>query len=343
VDRRHPWQRASDKCWGAPCLLELHGAEAGRLELSPTFRLVSPMSEDRSESGLTYSLVTSARDEAENLPRLAACVARQIRRPQEWIIVDNGSVDSTVEIAAGLADEHEWIRLLFVPPDPAQHGAHESRAFASGVDALAVEPGVVVKLDADVSFEDDYFDRLLASFESNPSLGIASGICLEEGPQGWQATYSTRSHARGATRAYRWACWQIVSPLEQRLSWDTVDELKARAAGWTVVTIAALPFRHHRKASTRDGIWRASVRLGIEAHYLAYRPSYFVARSLYRSLQNPAATGLLWGYVSAAARRRSRLPDEAVRRMLREEQRLRHLRTRVLESRGRLFGVQPLL
>ena len=41
-------------------------------------------------------------------------------------------------------------------------------------------PDVVVKLDADVSLEPDYFERLLAAFAADPQLGIASGTCFEQ-------------------------------------------------------------------------------------------------------------------------------------------------------------------
>ena len=48
------------------------------------------------------------------------------------------------------------------------------RAFHAGLEALAGEADVVANLDADVSFEPDFFARLLAAFAGDPRLGIAS-------------------------------------------------------------------------------------------------------------------------------------------------------------------------
>jgi serine/threonine protein phosphatase PrpC len=62
-----------------------------------------------------YALVTPARNELENLERLAACVVAQELEPVAWIIVDDASDDGTGELAAALAAEHE--------PDAQQHGA----------------------------------------------------------------------------------------------------------------------------------------------------------------------------------------------------------------------------
>jgi len=291
----------------------------------------------RASQSLRYALVTPARDEELNLRRLAGCVISQTRPPSAWVVVDNGSVDGTVGVAQALAGEREWVRLMLAPPAPrTERGGPPVQAFVAGAGSLDPPPDVVVKLDADVSFDPDFFDRLLGCFERNPRLGIASGLCLEQGPAGWKETYSTGSHARGATRAYRWPCFEAVCPLETTMGWDTIDELRARAAGWEIATIPEVRFYHHRKMGTREGARRSWFRYGSMAHYLEYRPSYLLLRTLYRIVREPSAAALLGGYLLAAVRRRPRYPDDAVRRLLREDQRLRHLPTRALEARGRL-------
>ena len=61
-----------------------------------------------------YAVMTPARDEVENLPRLAASLAAQTVPPDVWFIVDNGSTDGTLEIAKELAPSR-WIRVLSLP------------------------------------------------------------------------------------------------------------------------------------------------------------------------------------------------------------------------------------
>jgi poly-beta-1,6-N-acetyl-D-glucosamine synthase len=146
----------------------------------------------------SYAVVTPARDEAANLPRLAACLAAQTIRPQAWNIVDNGSSDGTLELARRLAAEHDWVHILSLPgSSSADRGGPVVRALNAGIAALA-EPEIVVNVDADVSMEPHYFERLLARFDTDPSLGIASGSAFELRRGAWRQRYVTGSTVWGA-------------------------------------------------------------------------------------------------------------------------------------------------
>jgi hypothetical protein len=176
----------------------------------------------------------------------------------------------------------------------------------------------------------------LEAFEADPSLGIAGGTCYEQDAAGvWSPTFTTRDHVRGATRAYRAECWQQVSPLERRMGWDGVDELKAQVAGWSTRTLPDVPFRHHRALGAREGSWSKWVGQGEMAHFMGYSFGYLLVRTGYRSLREPSATGMLWGYLAAVAKRNERVADENVRRHLRDQQSLTALPRRAREALGR--------
>lgn len=292
---------------------------------------------------LTYALITPARDEAENLRRLASCVLEQTVVPSAWIVVDDGSTDGTQEEIVRLASEHPWIRCIPSPGAVTRAGSLEVGrrtgrdivAFNAGVAELPETPDVLLKLDADVSFEADYFERLLGEFERDSSLGISGGECFELEEGEWKFQKVSGTHVRGATRAYRWACWEDVRPLEERLGWDGIDELKAEEHGWRVASIQGLVFRHHRPMGKRDGLAFAKwARMGHAAHYMGYRFSYLVLRSLHRGRREPGAVGLIWGYLGAALRRESRFPDDSVRNRLRERQSLRSLHVRARQRKS---------
>jgi glycosyltransferase involved in cell wall biosynthesis len=288
---------------------------------------------------LAYALVTPARNEAENLRRLAACIAAQTVRPVEWVIVENGSTDETEDVAATLAERHPWIRLVRrEEPAEAVRGGAIVRAFEAGVAALAEPADIVVNLDADVTLAPDYFERLLERFETNPSLGIASGSAFELENGVWRQRFATRSTVWGATRAYRRQCLDDVSPLEQRLGWDGLDELGAIVRGWETATFLDLPFHHHRHVGERDPHARATwIAEGRLAHYMRYRPGYLMARAAYCALRDRqvAALGLLWGYGAAALAREPRWRDDEAAAYLRRLQRVRALPMRARESLGR--------
>ena len=236
---------------------------------------------------------------------------------------------------AGVETDPSWTSVVSIPGEVnATRGGPIAEAFAEGV-AHVRGADVVVKLDADVSFEPDYFERLLRRFQEDPLLGLASGTCYEFNGSEWRPTYTTRDHVRGAVRAYRRGCLEEVSPLEYRMGWDTIDELKARIGGWKTRSFGDLPFFHHRAVGARDGSRKAWVAQGELAYYLAYRPSYLLGRVLFRLKREPAAVAMLWGYAAAAIRRNPRSPDTTVRKLLRQEQRLRNFRARSFEALGK--------
>lgn len=287
-------------------------------------------------TSLTYAIVTPARNEAENLPRLAESLSSQTILPQRWVIVDNGSTDETVAYARALAKEASWIEIVDVPGETtASPGAPVVRAFHAGL--ARIDAGdVVVKLDADVSFVPDYFERHLRAFEVDDRLGIAGGACLELQKGRWQPVYVTGDHVRGASRAYRRECLDAVTPLPERVGWDGIDELKAAVLGWKTSVIPGLEFLHHRKLGARDGgSTRRWVQQGHGAHYMGYRPSYLLIRTLHHARRDPAALAMLAGYVSSAVRGEDRYGDASVRDYLKTQQRLRMLGARAREASGR--------
>jgi len=286
---------------------------------------------------LRYSVITPARDEEDNLRRLGASLAAQSVLPDRWLVVDNGSQDRTREVVELLRTEWPWIELLTTEGEQsAVRGRPIVRALHRALTELPDPPDILVNVDADVSFEPDFIERLLGAFAADPALGIASGTCHELEKGLWTERHVTGSTVWGATRAYRWDCLQQVLPLEERLGWDGIDEFKANSHGWRTMTLKDVPFRHHRREGDRDGgRFKARAAQGRSAWYMGYRPWYLVLRALHNTRRDRAALGLVWGYAAGALSRDERIADPAARSYLRRQQSLRHLRTRLRESTGR--------
>lgn len=285
---------------------------------------------------MTYAVVTPAKDEAENLRRLAAALAAQNELPSTWLVVDGGSEDETPALLAELASEHAWARSLRIArPDGAPRGAPVVRAFHAGLDALDDDVELVAKVDADVSFEPDYFERLLQAFDADPALGLASGSCYELEDGRWRQRFGTGANVWGAARVYRTACLREILPLDERMGWDGIDVVKANVRGWRTETLLDLPFRHHRAEGIRErGPWHAWTVEGDAAHFMGYRVPYLTLRTLFQASRNPAALGMIWGYAKAALRRAPTCADASVRDYVRATQRLRALPARGREALG---------
>jgi poly-beta-1,6-N-acetyl-D-glucosamine synthase len=183
---------------------------------------------------------------------------------------------------------------------------------------------VIVKVDADISFAPDYFAELVARFEADETLAIASGTCYEQDGEEWVRRTKAASTVWGATRAYRSDCLDDVATLEPCMGWDGLDEVSVQLRGLRTKTFVDLPFRHHRPEGGRElSTLHQGEALGRAAWYMGYRPTYLTLRALYRARQEPAAIGMLWGYFGAAGRRAPRCPDRRLIDALRERQRLR--------------------
>lgn len=286
---------------------------------------------------LSYAVVTPVRNEARNLRRIADALASQTARPVAWIVVDTGSTDDTVALAQELSAERPWIRLDVLSQEPGlARGGPIVRGFETGLRSLGELPDVVVKLDADTSFEPGYFERLLQEFAADETLGMASGTCHELEGGEWHERHVTGTTVWGASRAYRRECLQAVLPLEQRMGWDGVDEFRANARGWKTRTFKDLPFRHHRREGERDGApHRARLAQGHAARFLGYRFWYLALRSLWHARREPAALAMMWGYLEAAINREPRCGDAAARAYLRRQQSMRRLPRRAAEAVGR--------
>jgi glycosyltransferase involved in cell wall biosynthesis len=284
---------------------------------------------------LTYAIVTPARNERENLERLAASVIAQEQRPAAWVIVDDGSDDGMDAVARELARRHDWIVVAGTGQDAAElaEGRRRGRdllAFRRGLGLLPQPVDVFVKVDADTSFDADYFSRLLERFAEQPDLGIAGGCCYELDGGRWERVKVAGSHPRGASRAYRWALLDDVFALEPELGWDGVDEVMAELRGFRTAGFHDFGFRHHRKVGEREGRLRAGTALGRQAWYMGYRPSYLLLRALYRARENAAALAMVWGYAAAAVSGAPQCPHATVIDRIRESQRLR-----IVARRGR--------
>lgn len=277
---------------------------------------------------LRYAIVTPARNERDNLVRLAESVIAQEQLPKHWVIVDDGSVDGMEAVANELARQHDWIVVIGTGEgaDELAEGRRRGRdllAFRRGLSVLPEPVDVFVKVDADTSFDADYFDRLLERFAQQPDLGIAGGCCYELRDGRWERVKVAGSHPRGASRAYRWELLDAVFTLEPELGWDGVDEVMAELRGYRTAGFHDFGFRHHRRVGEREGRLRAGSALGRQAWYMGYRPSYLLLRALYRARENVASLAMVWGYAAAAVTNAPRCPHPTVTDRIRNRQRFR--------------------
>src|SRR5258705_5682659 len=130
---------------------------------------------------LTYTLITPARNEVQNIERTIQSVIKQTIWPLKWVIVSDGSTDGTDEIVKRYAAQYDWIQLVRRPERAERHFAGKADCFNTGYSCLKdLRFNIIGNLDADLSFEADYFSFLLDKFAEDPALCLA-GTPFKEG------------------------------------------------------------------------------------------------------------------------------------------------------------------
>ena len=157
-----------------------------------------------------YVLVTPARNEAAFIEETIKSVAAQTIRPLKWVIVSDGSMDGTDDIVKRYAIEHEWIELVRMPERKERHFAGKAHAFNAGYARVRdLKFDMIGSLDADISFDKDYFSFLLSQFSDNPKLGVDGTPFSEEGAT-YNYRFTSNEHVSGACQLFRRECFEAI-------------------------------------------------------------------------------------------------------------------------------------
>jgi len=281
---------------------------------------------------LDYVLVTAARNEAEYIDLTIKSVVAQTVRPVKWVIVDDGSTDGTDRIVATYARDYPWIELVRMPERRERHFAGKADAFNEGrrrVAALTYD--AIGNLDADVSFDADYFAFLLGRLAEDQSLGVV-GTAFEDTSLHYDYRFVSIEHVAGPLQLFRRDCLEEIGGYvaSRRGGVDHIAVITARMKGWKTRTFAEKSYRHHREMGTASrGRVAARFKSGALDYALGGHPVWEVCRTVYQMTKRPYVIGglaLLAGYVSAYARRIERpVTHELVRFRHREQMsRLKH-------------------
>ena len=272
-----------------------------------------------------YVIITPARDEEKNVEATLRAVTSQTVLPSKWMIVDDGSTDKTAEIVESYTKRYPWIRL----GRRANRGARKSgggviEAFYDGYNTLHRNDwDYIVKLDGDLTFSPDYFEKCFEHFEADPKLGVGGGNIYHDFAGEKKVERNPKFHVRGATKIYRRACWEAIGGLFRAPGWDTIDEVKANMLGWKSYSFDELNVVHHRLTGTADGLLRDRIKHGLACYISGYHPLFVAASCARRLLQKPYIAGsaaMCYGFIKGYCTRTPRVNDSRLIKYLRNQQ-----------------------
>ena len=263
---------------------------------------------------MRYVIITPVRDEEKRIEATIESVRHQSLLPAEWVIVDDGSTDRTGEIIDRYAAQYSWIRVIHRENRGyRKSGGGVMEAFYEGYNALnSSDWDFIVKLDGDLTFDFDYFDRCFEYFRQDPELGIGGGEICHDICGTLKVEANPRFHVRGATKIYRRACWKAIGGLWPAPGWDTIDEVKANMSGWKTYAFTDLRLLHHRFTGSEEGLLRDRVKHGVACYVSGYHPIYVLASSVLRVTQKPYIVGsaaILYGFIKGYLNQSPRVED----------------------------------
>lgn len=283
----------------------------------------------------TYVLVTPARNEAQLIEATIQSVVAQTIHPLKWVIVSDGSTDGTDDIVNRYAAQHEWIELLRMPERRERHFAGKAYAFNAGkarVDDLSYE--VIANLDADITFEPDYFSYLLEKLTNDSALGIVGTPYVERTGERFDLRFTSPEHVSGACQVFRRECYERIGgyvPVKVGTI-DCIAVITARMNGWKTRTFTGKVCQHHRKVGTaQSGPMKANFTTGIMDYVMGNHPLWELFRFAYQLTKRPymvRGMTLGAGFAWASLRRIKRPVSDELMKFHRREQ-MERLRNKI--------------
>jgi poly-beta-1,6-N-acetyl-D-glucosamine synthase len=254
----------------------------------------------------------------------------QTAPPLKWVIVSDGSTDGTDEIVLRYMRQCPWIELVRTPERAERHFAGKVHAFNAGYERVKGLPYEFIgSMDADVSFESDYFEFLVGRLAANRELGLAGTPFRDDSMYDYR--FVSIEHVSGICQLFRRECFEAIGGYVPVRSGgiDHIAVLSARMKGWKTRTFPERICVHHRKMGTAGrGVVRAKFRVGVQDYSLGGHPLWELFRGAYQLTRKPYVIGglaIVAGYFSAWVRRLARpISSEMVAFRRREQmQRLR--------------------
>lgn len=235
-------------------------------------------------------VITPVRNEERFVEHVLQSVVAQSVLPARWVIVDDGSTDSTAAIVNSYCRQYPWLELLQLKTSDEIRagGSKVVKAFNYGYDLIKKEPfDFIVKLDGDLTLPHNYFERMLAEFSEYPRLGICGGTIFNKYSDTEIREERAESfHVRGALKMIRRECWEDINGFKEIWNWDGFDIIEARFLGWETKSID-IPVIHHRPTSAAYDQVAHAYKSGYESYKMGSDWFLTIIRSIVRLKRKP--------------------------------------------------------
>lgn len=269
----------------------------------------------------SYIIITPAKNEELFIGNLIEAVISQTVLPVKWILVSDNSTDKTDNIILQYEKKYDFINLIRNKSDGQRSFSSKAHAFNAGYQKVSkLKFDFIGNLDADVTFEPLYYEKIIEEMEKDPQLGIAGGVIFDKTNDTYKRCVSNLNHAPGAVQFFRRECYECIGGYQPVSSGgiDSIAELIARMNGWKTKSFSHLHVYHHKPVGTGGGkgIFTVRCREGFTEYNIGTHPLFAIAKAVRRIKERPFIIGSvirILSYFYLMIRRTKRdIPEDAV-------------------------------
>lgn len=253
-----------------------------------------------------YIIVTPCKNEEKSLPGLINSVLNNTIRPNLWVIVDDGSTDSTPHILREFSEKHEWVHIIRGKESVRDLTFHYSKivdyAIKYAIDHCEtneVPCEFISLIDADMLLENNFFESILERMNKDPKIGVCSGSAAYYMNETLVNETGRSQNPIGGLRVWRKKCFEDSGGFPYSYSADSVSNVLAILAGWKIVKYNDIIAITARPTTSTEGFWKGYKTRGASDYYRDYHPLYVLFKSLKYFLKRPYYIGAayLYGYI----------------------------------------------
>jgi glycosyltransferase involved in cell wall biosynthesis len=176
---------------------------------------------------LKVSLIATVLNEEKTIRDFLESIVNQRRKPNEFIIVDGGSTDGTIDVIKSYSKKHKWIKLIVSP------GATIGRG--RNIAIKKAKNNVIVVCDAGTIYDKNWLKNLVEGFNGEVSFGIDLPLARTKFQKILGRSLCHR-FKEGSSRnmIFLKSIWEEVGgyPEDLRVAEDTVFDEKIRRMGY---------------------------------------------------------------------------------------------------------------
>ncbi len=251
---------------------------------------------------MNYTIITAAKNEEKYISKTLESVTNQQILPVEWVIVNDGSTDTTAEIIKEYASRFPWIIQIDLnnyKPELKSTGGRVASLLNIAAKRITKQYDIITKLDADTEFDNTFFSNLLAQFNKNNKLGVASGTLVYEGKIE-KIDYNS-SVTRGAVMLIKNEVFKQTNGFFEANGngEDSLLTLAARYFGWETKSYP-IYFNHLKPEGIKNSSFFSAYITGFHKGSIPYRFDFFLLTQIKHIIKKPYLIGTLlqiWGYL----------------------------------------------